>query len=419
MVQPVKLAVVGLGNRGNAYGDYTLRYPQNAQICAVCDKEEEKRRVYGDKHHVPAEWRFAEFDRMLDAISPDEVDSVVICTTDQMHYDMAAAALRRGFHVLCEKPMSPNPAQCVEMGDMAEKYGRLLMVCHVLRYNPFFVKLKELVDSNTIGDIITVQHSENVGSVHYTHSYVRGNTRNKEQSSPMILAKSCHDMDILLWLIGRDCRSVSSYGSLKYFTKENAPAGATPKCLDCPYVNSCPFSAKRIYLSDNIVWPVWMISVDTSLEARIKACREGRYGNCVFLNDNNVVDHQIVAMQFDGQITASFTMHGFSDTDARVIRISGTRGELRGHMEARTIEVVGLDGTTEVIHTPEIEGDHGGGDTMMLHDFVTQLRAHGGLDCRTSAAKSVQSHMMAFAAEQSRLLNGQPVDIAAFTAAQR
>ena len=198
--------------------------------------------------------------------------------------------------------------------ETARKRGKVLSVCHVLRYTPFFSKIKELLDKGCIGRLISIQHNENVGYWHYAHSFVRGNWRNSEDSSPMILAKSCHDMDIMLWLAGADCRSISSYGSLTHFKSENAPEGAPYRCMDgCPVQNECPYYAPRLYLTENTSWPTSVISADTGIEARTKALREGPYGRCVYRCDNNVVDHQVVAIEFKNDVTAVFTMSAFTN----------------------------------------------------------------------------------------------------------
>jgi predicted dehydrogenase len=289
----------------------------------------------------------------------------------------------------------------------AEKHNRVLTICHVLRYTPFFITIKKLLEDGVIGDTVTIEHSENVAYWHQAHSYVRGNWRNSETSSPMILAKSCHDLDIISWLVGAKCTKVSSFGSLKYFNKENAPEGVPGRCLDgCPHKDSCAFYAPRIYLGNHGDWQTEIIkkaiSNDTSNDGLVKALKEGPYGRCVFHCDNNVVDHQVVNMLFEGDITASFTMSAFTYDNTRRIRILGTKGELFGDMEKNNIYYVDfLTGTKRTIELNQSDQGHGGGDHGIMKDFVRSIKAK--TDSKTSAKQSLQSHLMAFAAEESRL----------------
>jgi hypothetical protein len=238
---------------------------------------------------------------------PKLADAALICTMDRLHYQPAMKGLEKGYHILLEKPMSPVPKECIELAESAKKYERILSVCHVLRYTPFFSTLKKLLEDGRIGKLLTIQHNENVAVWHYTYAFVRGRWNNSIESSPMILQKSCHDMDILYWLAGEECSRLSSFGSLLHFKRENAPAGAPERCLDgCPAENNCPHNAYRHYLSKNAYWIKDMISFDGSFEAREKALREGPYGRCVYKCDNNVVDHQVVNLEFKKEYSDNY-----------------------------------------------------------------------------------------------------------------
>lgn len=407
----IRLAVVGAGQRGLGYADYALAYPHEAQVVAVAEPDIEHRHRFQARHNLADSRCFASWQDLLAA--PTHADALLICTQDRMHFEPAMAALQAGYHVLLEKPMSPEPAECIALGERAATYRRIFAICHVLRYTDFFANIKQLLDEGAIGQLISIQHNENVGFLHYSHSYIRGNWRNSKLSSPMILAKSCHDMDILLWLAGAECINLSSFGSLTHFRAENAPAGATPRCLDgCAVSDSCPWYAPNIYLTENTGWPASVISVDTSLEARLKALSEGPYGRCVYHCDNDVVDHQVVNIEFANQITAAFTMNAFTHDTSRTLKLMGTKGELRGHMEKNEIEIHDFSsGIVRQIHFPEPRGGHGGGDFGLMKNFVRLIREalQGNEEettaSLTSAAISVQSHLMAFAAEQSRLEN--------------
>ncbi len=415
-MKKITLALIGAGQRGRGYANYALQYPDQAQFVAVAEPGQERRARFQRLHSIPDERCFTSWQELL--AQPQLADAVLVCTQDKMHFAPAMAAFKAGYHVLLEKPMSPDPLECIQMGTSASAYERIFTICHVLRYTGFFSTLKTLLDQGEIGRLISIQHNENVAFWHYAHSYVRGNWRNSDLSSPMILAKSCHDMDILLWLAGADCVNISSFGTLTHFKPENAPAGAPARCLDgCPTEQTCPYYAPRFYLREDITgWPASVITDEpTSMQARLKALAEGPYGRCVYHCDNNVVDHQVVNLEFANEATAVFTMCAFTNNCDRTIKLMGTKGEIRGAMEKGEIEVTDfLTGNQKVIQIPQ-EGDelhgHGGGDFGLMRDFVelvqNDLSRPKGRDGQraslTSAAASVQSHLMAFAAEKARL----------------
>lgn len=253
---------------------------------------------------------------------------------------------------------------------------------------------------------MSIQHIEEVGYWHHAHSFVRGNWRNKEESSPMILQKCCHDMDIMLWLADSKCKKISSFGELTYFTEENAPVNAPRYCMDgCEHRDKCPFYAPRFYLEhpkaveDGLVYAV---TDQADSEHVLKELKKGPYGRCVFHSDNTVVDHQTVDIEFENQVTASFLMTAFTNQCARRIRIMGTKGELKGDMEAGTIEIIDfVSGTNDLIqlHTPS--KGHSGSDMSMMREFVRMVGE--GKTGKTDASVSVASHLMALAAEEARI----------------
>jgi predicted dehydrogenase len=309
--------------------------------------------------------------------------------------------------VLLEKPMSPEWQECVALGQMAEQQNRVLTICHVLRYAPFFQTIKQLLDEGRIGRLMSIQHNENVGYWHQAHSYVRGYFNSAERSSPMILAKSCHDLDLIQWFAGGKCTSVSSYGHLSYFRPENAPEGAPERCIDgCPVAESCVYYAPNIYMIENGGWKAEAASADPSYEARLKAMKEGPFGKCVFHSDNDVVDHQVVAMEFDNEVTAVFTMSAFTEKCNRTLKLMGTEGEIRATMETNEIQIRRFgSGREDLIRLVEPEGHigHGGGDKRLVRDFAKAVRSCGQYGSATSAQASVHSHLIAFAAERSRV----------------
>jgi len=406
-LKKVTIAVIGAGQRGDNYGNYALRHPHEVQFLAVAEPNPSRRAQFQRLHAIANEYCFVDWQDLL--AQPKLADAVLICTQDKMHFAPAMRALEVGYHVLLEKPMSPHPDECIKMSKCAAEFQRIFSICHVLRHTNFFATLKQVLADGAIGRLISIQHNENVAYWHYAHSYVRGNWRNSAESSPMILAKSCHDMDILLWLAGAACVNISSFGSLTHFTAANAPQGAPDRCLDgCPVADTCAYYAPKSYLTGEAGWPISVISDDSSMPALLKALQEGPYGRCVYHCDNDVVDHQVVTMEFANEVTAAFTMCAFTGDVSRTIKLMGTKGEIRGIVNRDTseIEIFDFPSKAHKIITLRSEGGpqgHGGGDFGVMRDFIRLVRTDDRAEGLTSAAISVQSHLMAFAAEQSRL----------------
>jgi len=402
----IKIALIGAGQRGINYVAYVRKQRLDAEVVAVADPNPARRRAIQEMFDLEDGSCYENWETLLDN-TEKLADAVFVCTQDRMHMAPTLKALAAGYHVLLEKPMSTEPEECIQMAAAAKKHDRLLVICHVLRYTHFFSALKRLLDEGAIGKLTAIQHNENVGYWHQAHSFVRGNWRNTAESSPMILSKSSHDLDILLWLAGEDCVRLSSFGSLSYFHAGNAPEGAPNRCLEgCPVSDTCEYYAPKHYLTDNVWWPTSAIGDDMSYEGRVKALEEGPYGRCVFRCDNDVVDHQVVNMEFASGLTAAFTMSAFTRDVSRTIKLMGTKGEIRGAMEKDEIEVIRFDtGFSEIISLKSPGGHvgHGGGDGGLIRDFLKLLKSGGSNSSLTSAENSVQSHLMAFAAEESRL----------------
>jgi len=407
-----RLAVLGAGSRGNAYGDYLLRYPFEGKVVAVAEPIETRRDLFAAKHGIEAALQFTSWDLLLDQ-RPD-VDAVVISMQDRMHTEPTLRALSLGYNVLLEKPISPSPAECLAVAEAAERSGKLLAVCHVLRYTAYLQALKQILDSGRIGRLVSVQWTENVGWWHMAHSFVRGNWRSTTESSPMILAKSCHDLDAIAWLVGQPCQRISSFGSLVHFRPENAPEGAPARCTDgCPAAATCPYNALDLYFAPTNSWPVNVITTDFSQEGRWKALTEGPYGRCVYHCDNDVVDHQVVNLEFAGGITVAFTMVGFTSEIARTMKFCGTHGEIRCHLDRNEIEINDFRRRQEVIKPEQVSGGHGGGDEGLMRSFLAQLRTGDFRTNLSPARLSAETHLMVFAAEESRV-TGQTIDFPAF-----
>lgn len=404
MPKPLEAVLIGAGHRGYAaYAPYALQHPDELRFVAVAEPNPARRERLARAHNIPAERCFASWEELL--AQGQLAPALFNCTMDRLHVATTLAALDAGYHVLLEKPMAVTPTDCVQLAQASERTGRVLQICHVLRYTTFFSTLHEILASGRLGDLITVEHRENVVYWHYAHSYVRGNWRNRAEASPMILAKCCHDMDILFWNLGRPCVRLSSTGSLIHFRSANAPAGAPARCTDgCPAENECPFYAPRIYAQADGGWPRSVIAENHSVAARMDALRTGPYGRCVYHCDNDVVDHQIVNMEFAGGISVALFMHGHSNEECRTMRYDGTRATLRGKFTYHGGEITICDhrtGSEETI-IPEVRAGHGGGDLGLVAAFVRALRADRP-EVLTSARASVESHLMAFAAEQARV----------------
>ena len=405
-MKKITASLVGAGSRGtDAYASYAIDHPNEIQFVAVAEPNIERRERFKKLHNIPNDMCFESWEDLLN--QPRLSDAVLICTQDRMHFQPTLKALEKNYHILLEKPMSIDAKECIILGEESQKHDVVFSICHVLRYTKFFSEIKKLLDDGRIGKLISIQHNENVGFFHQAHSFVRGHWRNSEESCPMILAKCCHDMDIISWLVGSECVDISSFGDLTLFKQESAPELAPKRCLDgCAIESECPYSAIRIYLGEKTEWPVSEISFDKSLEARTKAIEKGPYGRCVYYCDNNVVDHQVVNMKFKNDVTVAFTMCAFTNEVTRTIKLMGSKGEIRGAMEKNEIEITDfITGNKILLLTEQSASGHSGGDEAIMRDFVSLVRNSNTSEGLTSAKMSVQAHIMALAAEKSRLEN--------------
>lgn len=405
-MKPITGILIGAGARGQIYAQYAMEHPEELKLVGAAEPKADRRAIVSEKAGIPASAQYHSWESLLD--QPKTADAALICTLDGQHTAPALAALNKGYHVLLEKPMSSTEEECRAIAAAADQAGRVLSVCHVLRYTPFYRTLKRLIDSKEVGEVMTVSQIENVAYWHYAHSFVRGNWRSSVETSPMILQKSCHDMDILLWLMGRKCLRTASFGSLRHFGTDHAPEGAPARCLDgCPHSNSCPYYAPKLYLTGNTGWPVDMLTTDLTPDGIENALRTGPYGRCVYSCDNDVVDHQTVALEFEGGGTASFTMSAFTTDSARQLKITGTKAQVTADMETSAIWLhrFGEAQAQRIfVETPVQTNNygHGGGDYYLMRDFVQAVR-QGSTDSLSSAQVSLQSHLICFAAERSRL----------------
>lgn len=402
-MKPLKALLIGAGSRGaKAYGPYALNNPDKIKFIAVADLIPERRENFRREHGISEEFTFEDHTALLKKNIP--ADIVFICVQDQQHYQVAQEVLAQNYDMVLEKPICNTLAESEAIVTKAKEMNRKLIICHVLRYTEFFNEIKKIVDSEEIGELVSVSLNENVGYNHAAHSYVRGNWRNESLSSPMILAKSCHDLDILRWLVGSPCKKLSSFGSLKYFKAENAPQGSAARCLGgCAVKESCPYDAEKIYMDMSVTaWPVNVISDDLTKAGREKALKDGPYGRCVFHCDNNVVDHQAVIMEFDNGVTANFSMNAFSGKIYREINIYCTKGQIWGELENFSFykQTFGREPVIVQMKKPEkAEYGHGGGDIGFMDYVCAKLNGGTGEVPETEA---IISHRLCFAAEDSR-----------------
>jgi predicted dehydrogenase len=407
----MKFVLIGAGQRGMIYAKYA--YAQGHEIVAVADVIAEKREIARRELGIPEGRCYATAEELL--AEERLADAAIIATMDRDHYGQAIPAMEKGYHLLLEKPISPIPEETLAIAAVAKARNRLVVVCHVLRYAPFFREIKRLLDSGIIGRVITIQHNENIGNFHFAHSFVRGNWRRKDQSSSLMMQKSCHDMDLLVWLVGSDCRQVASFGDLTYFTAANAPEGAAARCADCPLKDDCRFSAYQSYLPAMGSWPASVLTAEQTAVGLEEAIRSGAYGRCVYHCDNDVCDHQVTILEFENGVSATFNLSAFTDRIGRTLKIMGEDGEIRASELTNTIEVIPFGSNavdrreTIVIHPQAAVSGHGGGDTQLMDDFISQIEGRQtAVLC--NIAQSTESHMMACAAEDARL-SGQVIRV--------
>ena len=408
-MEPLRIAGVGCGSRTSTYMRLASQMPERYEIVGAADpiawKVDRIARLSGRED-------FRSFTDARQLLSVDKfADVLIIGTQDSYHVEPCVAALEKGYDVLLEKPIGTNLPDVLRLEAVAKRLGRRVLICHVLRYTPFYRKVKQIIDGGELGEIITLQASEGVGTFHQAHSFVRGHWGITRTSSPMIIQKSCHDLDIIQWLVGRPFTAVSSFGQNTLFNRQHLPQGAPPRCTDgCPVGATCQYNAMR-YLTDQRAWLPYVYNGgeeanDEDVRAWLKT---SDWGRCVYQCGNTAVDHQVLSMQFAGGATATFTMSAFDV--GRNIEVWGTEGVLRGG--TYTKQVAGCDivlrnhasgKTSHVTVEPRAGGyeGHGGGDRGLMEAMYDEMRTADPDDMRSSLSASVQSHVMGFAAEASR-----------------
>lgn len=405
---PVTAITLGAGSRGNVYGDYALAYPEQVDIVGVAEPIPIRQERYSAAHAIPDEHRFVTWEHVFER--PKFADAVIISTPDDLHHGPCMQALRMGYDVLLEKPISPSEAECREILALSRETGRIVAVCHVLRYAPYFVKLRELLLSGTIGKVVSVQHFEPIEHIHMSHSFVRGNWHDSRATAPIILAKSSHDLDILRWMVDRQSEAIQAFGDLSWFRSENAPPGSTARCMDgCAVEGECPYSALKIYHRNRQRLYVFDLpEAEGEREGAIlQYLRSTNYGRCVYRMENDQCDHYVANIRFQGGVTASFSMEAFTPWGGRRTRVMGSMGYIEGDMrqlaihDFRTGKVTVLESRALEVDRYAAEG-HGGGDWRLMANWVEAVSKQDASLLSSELDASVESHVMAFAAERSR-----------------
>ena len=407
--KPVTVVIIGAGNRGNTYARFAKKFPEGMKVVGVSDILDFRCNRLADQHGVAPEHRFGDWSEVFKV--PKFADAVIICTPDDTHYAPCMKAIASGYHVLLEKPVAPTVKECKAIVAQSHKYNRIVGVCHVLRYAPYFIALREIMRSGAIGEPVSIQHMEPIQHEHMAHSYVRGNWRNSKLSTPIIMAKSCHDMDMLLWLFGKHCKSIAADGSLHFFKSENAPKDAPLRCTDgCPHESDCPYSALKIYTRKKKHIGVFDLNgskdADLILQ-RLHTPPYDSYARCVFHCDNDQPDHYVCEMVFEEDKTATFSMEAFTPYGGRRDRVMGTTGYIEGDGKSftlwdfHTMEPKVWNRTVEEIAEYKGSG-HGGGDLALVRDFVEAVSRGDAKSLSSIIDVSVESHVMAVAAERSR-----------------
>ncbi len=424
-MKKLRAAVIGYGSRGISYSQYAIDHPDQMEIVAVAEPIEARRKNAINMLGIKEELAFSDWTELLEV--PNVADFIILTTQDKMHYEPALKIIEKGYDLLLEKPMAPTAEETKVITEAAEKKGVRIVVCHVLRYTPLWSRAKEIIDSGKIGKIMSINHVECVGHHHQSHSYVRGNWGNTERSAPMILAKCCHDTDLIQWLLGEECTKVASFGSLDHFTKENMPKGAPERCSDgCPYGETCYYNAVKYYYDNKTNgWRDTITNKPNSTDEDVmEALKNGPYGKCVYNTDNDVVDHQVINMEFEGGCTVSMSMNPFGRPGRRM-RLYGTKGELYVDSRDSLLECYSFDELNREgkwvreDFSPEKIGDtimsgHGGGDTGIMRDLVKYFRDGEQTVSISDVRTSYLSHLIAFAAEKSRL-TGKTIDVEEFS----
>ena len=424
MSKQISVVLVGAGNRANVYAKLALKEPEKMKVVGVVDPDPLRIKAAVDLYNIPEENCFSCVDEF---VKRDKfADAVINGTMDDIHVETSIPVLKKGYDMLLEKPFAVNEDELRRLVNVANEEGRKVLICHVLRYTPFYSAIKKHVMNGEIGDIISIEMCEHVSYHHMAVSYVRGKWRSEKVChAPMLLAKSCHDVDLMMWMMNHTKpRSVVSFGSDFQFVPEKKPEGAGSRCMvDCPYVKECRFSSETNYIDHPRRWSQYTWTCleaeggrEAPHERKVESMKtDNPYGKCVWdcERDGNV-DHQAVIINFANGATGTFSMVGGTAIPERNIHIVGTLGEIKGTFETSKYTIKMADANSDTAHTVteydlNITGDmtgahsgHGGGDIRLSRDFVNYLNGEEPSISCTEINDSTVSHLVVFKAEKSR-----------------
>lgn len=404
-------ALAGAGSRGTMFAEWVREHVGPNALVAVAEPQADRRAEIAKMFDIPSENQFSSWKEML--ARPKLATILLNTTMDADHYESAILALEGGYHMLLEKPMGISIKQCAEIEAVRRKTQRVVSVCHSLRYHPVYSETRKLIRSGRIGDLVSLDQLEAVEIVHMAHSFVRGNWGNEGRSTYMLLAKSTHDIDIIADLIDVPCKSVSSYGSLTHFRKENAPADAPAFCVEgCPHSAQCPYDAVKVY-GEGKGFAHYGGYASISRAERLERLKTDRYGRCVYRCDNDVVDHQVVAMEFENDITATFTMTAFTPWGGRFLRVHGTKGYIEAKIDQNTIDLYEFWDSKKhsKIDVPELTGAHGGADGEVMRNLIEAVKFDDPASVLTTTSESLRTFAIVEGAERSRR-EGRRVELA-------
>lgn len=418
--RPVTVVIVGAGHRSLGYASYGSKNPDKLKVVAVVDPDKIRREKAAKLHNISDEFCFHTVDELLQKTDKPIADAVINGTMDEIHIETAIPLLRAGYDMLLEKPISTNEGDLLKLLKVTRETGRKVMICHVLRYAPFYAEIKKMILNGEIGDIINIQSAEHVSYHHMSVSYVRGKWNSKEKcGSSMLMAKCCHDLDIITWLkSGVEPVEVNSMGGLYQFKEENAPEESGTRCLvDCSIEEDCMYSARKIYLNHPDRWTFYVWSFieeieNPTIEDKIDSLKtDNPHGRCIWKCDNDVVDHQSVVIRFKDGTTATHNMVGGTARPMRKLHVIGTKGEIKGIMNDEEFIIYAPDTTpgneytvkkvNVEVNTEDYGDDHGGGDLRLVEDFVRVMRGKEPSISTTSLEDSIYGHLLGFRADKA------------------
>lgn len=431
--RPITAIIVGAGHRSFVYSELAKTNPEMLKIVGVADPNPIRRKKAMDYFGFKEDMCFENAEEL--AKKGKLADTVINGTMDEQHLETAVPLLNAGYDMLLEKPFAPNEEEMRQIVDCAKKNNSKVMICHVLRYTPFYYAIKERIVNGEIGDIINIQTTEHVSYHHLSTSYIRGKWANSDKChTSMLLAKCCHDLDIIMWMMSETKpKQISSFGGKFQFKPENAPKEAGTICMkDCPLVDTCVYSTKRLYIDHPDRWAFYVWDAlegkkNISIEDKIALMKsDSPYARCIYKCDNNVVDHQSVLINFESGATGTHNMVGGSAEPRREIHIIGTKGEIFGNFEESKFTVLKIDPSPDA-HNEECDveevdlrvtgdmvgayGGHGGGDERLAADFVKFIRGEKPSLACTSIFDSVAGHLSVYLADKSRENGGMPMDV--------